>query len=417
MSRALVTGGHGFVGSHLAAGAARARRRGAGARPARAAPRRRRRRAALGARPARDPRRGRAGRGRPARRRGGRPRPLLASDAVFHLAAQTIVGVARESPLETFEVNVQRRLERLRGLPRARGRARSSSPPPTRPTARARSCPTARTSRCAPPTPTTPARRPRTSIARSYAQAYGVPVAVTRFANVYGGGDLNFSRLIPETVVAVLDGRAAGDPLRRQPRARLPPRRRRGLRLPGDRRCARRDGAAGEAFNAGGERPHSVREVVELIADGGRDRHRARLPGRRQPRRRDRPPVRRLDQAPRADRLAAARSSSRRPAAAPSSGTASIPRRALPSCPPSHVRALHGHDQGHEEDRRPLPGRAGTLAGAELRRRRAAAGEGAGEESGIGHGALQRRADPGGAHRALLARPRGGGRRASARRG
>ena len=32
------------------------------------------------------------------------------------------------------------------------------------------------------------------------AHAYGLPVAVTRFANVYGGGDLNFSRLIPETV-------------------------------------------------------------------------------------------------------------------------------------------------------------------------------------------------------------------------
>ena len=44
-------------------------------------------------------------------------------------------------------------------------------------------------------------------IARSYASAYGLPLAVTRFANVYGGGDLNFSRLVPETVVALLDGR------------------------------------------------------------------------------------------------------------------------------------------------------------------------------------------------------------------
>ena len=37
-------------------------------------------------------------------------------------------------------------------------------------------------------------------IARSYWHAYGLPVAVTRFANLYGGGDLNFSRLIPEAV-------------------------------------------------------------------------------------------------------------------------------------------------------------------------------------------------------------------------
>ena len=40
-------------------------------------------------------------------------------------------------------------------------------------------------------------------------------MAVTRFANLYGGGDRNFSRLIPETVTAVLDGRSPGDPLRR----------------------------------------------------------------------------------------------------------------------------------------------------------------------------------------------------------
>ena len=44
-------------------------------------------------------------------------------------------------------------------------------------------------------------------IARSYWHTYGLPVAVTRFANIYGGGDLNFSRLIPETVSAVIDGR------------------------------------------------------------------------------------------------------------------------------------------------------------------------------------------------------------------
>ena len=44
-------------------------------------------------------------------------------------------------------------------------------------------------------------------IARSYWHAYRVPVAVTRFANVYGGGDLNFSRLIPEAVSAAISGR------------------------------------------------------------------------------------------------------------------------------------------------------------------------------------------------------------------
>ena len=45
-------------------------------------------------------------------------------------------------------------------------------------------------------------------IARSYWHSYGLPVAVTRFANIYGGGDLNFSRLIPEAVSAAIQGRA-----------------------------------------------------------------------------------------------------------------------------------------------------------------------------------------------------------------
>ena len=44
------------------------------------------------------------------------------------------------------------------------------------------------------------------------------------------------------------------------------------------------------------------------------------------------------------------------------------------------MRPLHGHREGHEDDRRPLPGRARTLAGAQRRRRGAAAHDGAGEE-------------------------------------
>ena len=47
----------------------------------------------------------------------------------------------------------------------------------------------------------------------------GCPVAVTRFANIYGGGDLNFSRLVPEAVCAALDGPPAGPALRRHARS------------------------------------------------------------------------------------------------------------------------------------------------------------------------------------------------------
>jgi CDP-glucose 4,6-dehydratase len=186
------------------------------------------------------------------------------SEVVFHLAAQTIVGVARDSPLETFEVNVGgawnvfeacRVHEVERVVFASSDKAYGSSPElPYREDFPLRAA-----------YPYDASKAAADTIARSYATAYGVPLAVTRFANVYGGGDLNFSRLIPETVVAVLDGRA--------PVIRSDGSPERDFLHVDDAVSAYLaiaggldDGAAGEAFNAGGDRPHSVREVVGLIA-------------------------------------------------------------------------------------------------------------------------------------------------------
>jgi CDP-glucose 4,6-dehydratase len=103
-------------------------------------------------------------------------------------------------------------------------------------------------------------------ITRSYWHSYGVPVAVTRFANIYGGGDTNFSRLIPEAVSAALNGR--------RPVLRSDGSPERDFLYVEDAASAYlaiadaldRDEVRGEAFNAGGGRPYPVREVVELIA-------------------------------------------------------------------------------------------------------------------------------------------------------
>jgi CDP-glucose 4,6-dehydratase len=162
-------------------------------------------------------------------------------DSVFHLAAQTIVGVARESPLETLEVNVRGAWNVFELPYREDFPLRAASPYDA-------------------------SKAAADIVARSYANAYGLPLAVTRFANIYGGGDLNFSRLIPETTIAVLDGRpplirSDGSPERDflhvddAVSAYLAI----AAALDGE-------GARGEAFNAGGERPYSVREVVGLIA-------------------------------------------------------------------------------------------------------------------------------------------------------
>jgi CDP-glucose 4,6-dehydratase len=186
-------------------------------------------------------------------------------DSVFHLAAQTIVGVARESPLDTLEVNVRGAWNvfeacREHGASRvvfaSSDKAYGSSPElPYREDFPLRAANTYDASKAA-----------ADIVARSYAGAYGLPLAVTRFANIYGGGDLNFSRLIPEATIAVLDSRppairSDGSPERDF--LHVDDAVSAYLAIAG---ALDAEGARGEAFNAGGERPHSVREVVDLIA-------------------------------------------------------------------------------------------------------------------------------------------------------
>jgi CDP-glucose 4,6-dehydratase len=192
-------------------------------------------------------------------------RAVAGCDSVFHLAAQTIVGVARESPLETLEVNVRGAwnvFEACRAHSSVQrvvfassDKAYGTSPElPYREDFPLRAA-----------NPYDASKAAADVIARSYAHAYGVQLAVTRFANIYGGGDLNFSRLIPETVIAVLDGRppairSDGSPERDF--LYVDDAVSAYLAIAGALDSGR---AQGEAFNAGGERPHSVREVVDLI--------------------------------------------------------------------------------------------------------------------------------------------------------
>jgi CDP-glucose 4,6-dehydratase len=186
-------------------------------------------------------------------------------DAVFHLAAQTIVGVARESPLETLEVNVRGAWNVFEAC-RARGTSRVVFASSDKAYGASPELPYREDFSLRAAYPYDASKAAADIIARSYANAYGLPLAVTRFANIYGGGDLNFSRLIPETTIAVLDGRP--------PVIRSDGSPERDFLHVDDAVAAylsieaalEQGGASGEAFNAGGERPHSVREVVDLIA-------------------------------------------------------------------------------------------------------------------------------------------------------
>lgn len=185
---------------------------------------------------------------------------------VFHLAAETIVSTVQESPVQGFESNVrgtwvllQACLEQdvqkvvFASSDKAYG-AHETLPYkedfPLQPTA-----------------PYEASKAAADLIARSYWHSYGLPVAVTRFANIYGGGDLNFSRLIPEAVSAALDGRAPilrsdGTPERDFLYVKDAANAYLAIEAGLDR-----DDVRGEAFNAGGGRSYPVIDVITKIAE------------------------------------------------------------------------------------------------------------------------------------------------------
>jgi CDP-glucose 4,6-dehydratase len=191
-------------------------------------------------------------------------------DTVFHLAAQTLVGTANRSPLSTFEANMRGTwlvLEACREMGVKRVVVASSDKaygPHT-------DLPYRETHALQARYPYDVSKAATDLLARSYFHTWGLPVAVTRFANLYGGGDFNPSRLVPEAVAAALSSRA--------PEIRSDGSPERDFLYVEDAVAAylaiaralggHGDGApgpaAGEAFNAGGGQPHRVLDVVETI--------------------------------------------------------------------------------------------------------------------------------------------------------
>ena len=185
--------------------------------------------------------------------------------SVFHLAAQTIVGAAAADPVAAFETNVRATWLLLEAC-REHGVERVVVASSDKAYGPHDELPYREDFALRPRSPYEASKAAADVIARSYWHSHGLPVAVTRFANVYGGGDTNFSRLVPEAVSAALDGRS--------PVLRSDGSPERDFLYVDDATAAYlaisdaldRDGVRGEAFNAGGGRPHRVREVVELIA-------------------------------------------------------------------------------------------------------------------------------------------------------
>jgi len=189
-------------------------------------------------------------------------------DTVIHLAAQTIVSIANRNPISTFETNVGGTwslLEACRRSPSVKQIVLASSDkaygdqetlPYNEETPLQGRHPYDVSKSCA------------DLIAQAYAVTYDLPVVITRCGNFYGGGDLNWNRIVPGTIRAMLQGQR---PVIRS-----------------DGQYVRdyfyvEDGAAayillierleanpklrGEAFNFSNETPVTVLELVELILD------------------------------------------------------------------------------------------------------------------------------------------------------
>jgi CDP-glucose 4,6-dehydratase len=187
---------------------------------------------------------------------------------VFHLAAQTTVGVANRNPVSTLDTNIRGTwavLEAARRTPTVRQIVTASSD-------KAYGDQEALPYREAAPVcgrhPYDVSKSCADLIAQMYAKTYGLPVCVTRCGNFYGGGDLNWNRIVPGTIRSVLrnerpvirsDGRFTRDYLYVEDGARA--------YILLAEALAANPALAGEVFNFSYERRMTVIELVDRILE------------------------------------------------------------------------------------------------------------------------------------------------------
>src|SRR5712692_1915716 len=127
-------------------------------------------------------------------------------ECVFHLAAQAIVGIANRAPLSTFETNIKGTwnvLEAARRVPTVRRVVVASS---DKAYGDHDTLPYDETAPLLGRHPYDVSKSAADLIAQSYWHTFGLRVAVTRCGNLFGGGDLNWNRIVPGTIRSALRG-------------------------------------------------------------------------------------------------------------------------------------------------------------------------------------------------------------------
>lgn len=187
-------------------------------------------------------------------------------DTAIHLAAQTIVTIANRNPISTFETNIAgtwNLLEACRRSPKVKQIVMASS---DKAYGDQEILPYNEDTPLQGQHPYDVSKSAADLIAHTYAKSYDLPVAITRCGNFYGGGDLNWNRIIPGTIRSVLRGQA---PIIRSDGEYI-----RDYFYVEDgaaaymllaERLAARPELKGQAFNFSNEIQVTVREIVEKV--------------------------------------------------------------------------------------------------------------------------------------------------------
>lgn len=188
-------------------------------------------------------------------------------ETVIHLAAQTIVPVANRNPTATFETNVAgtwRLLEACRHSPRVKQIVVASSDKAYGDYER---LPYDEDAPLRGRHPYDVSKSCADLIAQSYTVTYGLPVVVARCGNFYGGGDLNWSRIVPGTIRSILrgqrpvirsDGGFVRDYFYVEDGAHV-------YMMLAEQLAEKQDELAGHAFNFSNEIQVTVRELADRI--------------------------------------------------------------------------------------------------------------------------------------------------------
>ena len=128
-------------------------------------------------------------------------------DTVIHLAAQTIVSIANRNPVSTLETNIAGTWATLEACRRSSSVKQIVVASSDKAYGDHKQLPYSEDAPLVGRHPYDVSKSCADLIAQSYAVTYSLPVAITRSGNFYGGGDLNWNRLVPGTIRSVLRGK------------------------------------------------------------------------------------------------------------------------------------------------------------------------------------------------------------------